>query len=75
MKRWKTEFLEKGKPMNLVSEISDNQVKVIFACSFGNDISDKEVDYLENGKIIKRRVSEAIMEILKKLVYRMFSVR
>jgi hypothetical protein len=36
--------------MNLIAEISAIFTKILFTCALGEDLSDRDIDYYENGK-------------------------
>ena len=57
--------------INLINEFSDIFVRILLMCALGEDISQKQVDYWQNGKLQKQSVSFVLRETFAKLIERM----
>ena len=70
LQEWKTEYADAGKDINIVAQISNLFLRIIISCTFGEDISDKEFMYLENGVEIKTNFGYALRNNLQSLLNR-----
>jgi cytochrome P450 len=66
----KTRFAKTGLEMNLMQEISKTYVKIIMTCAFGEDLSEHELDYSENGLKTKKTVAFVLRETFHKSLRR-----
>ena len=57
IKEFKEEYARKNKQMNLITEISTIQVKILLSCAFGEDVSDRVLDYYVNGEKTRKTVA------------------
>ena len=57
IKEFKEEYARKNKQMNLITEISTIQVKILLSCAFGEDVSDRVLDYYGNGEKTRKTVA------------------
>ena len=58
----KEKYVKPKKEMDLIHEISKTFIKIILTCAFGEDLSDTELDYCENGEIKKKTVAFVLRE-------------
>jgi len=50
--------------INMIKEVSDIFVRIIFMCIFGEDVSDQKVDFWRNGKLEKVTLAESFRETI-----------
>lgn len=46
---WESTFAKSGKEMDMIHEVSKVFVKIILMCTFGEDLSENEIDYYIKG--------------------------
>jgi hypothetical protein len=58
----KEKYVKTGKQMDLIHEISKTFIKIILTCAFGEDLSDEELDYYQNGVKSRKTVAFVLRE-------------
>ena len=44
---WQKEFVDTGKPMDMIQEVSRVFIKIVLCCTFGKDFSEQMLPYYE----------------------------
>ena len=73
--RWRKLYVEQKKPMDLIDEISKTLIKILLMCSFGEDISETEIDYYMNGRKTRQTVAFVLREVFHKCIDRLTSAQ
>jgi len=53
----RTQFVSSNKQMDLIHEVSKTFIKIILTCAFGEDLSEKNLVYYENGVKTEKTVA------------------
>ncbi len=72
---WKEKYVDTGKEMNIVQEMSDIFARIILSCAFGEDISEEKIMIETNGKIEYQPLSTAFRNVFQALLYRWVSLQ
>jgi cytochrome P450 len=71
---WKEKYIASGKKeLNVVSEISLILVRVILACAFGYDCSERTLTYYENGVKTTKTIAYVLRNNLEALLLKMMA--
>lgn len=54
--------------MDLIQEVSKLFVKIILVCAFGEDLSELELDYIEDNKLTKKPLPFILREVFHRLL-------
>ena len=68
VQEWREKFVKPKKQMDLIAEISKTFVMVLLSCAFGEDLSDKVIDYYVNGVRTQKTVCFVLREVFHKCV-------
>lgn len=69
--RWKSMTKDGRAKIEFMDEIAMTHVKIMLKTAFGQDISDRTIEYEENGKIVKTTIANALMATFQNCIKRM----
>lgn len=67
-------FARTGQAMDLISEISNIQVKVLLECAFGEDVSHLKLDYYQNDVKTQKSVAFILRDTFHKCLAKLHSI-
>ena len=70
---WKEKFVKTEQPMDLISEIASMLMMILLNCAFGEDLSDKTVDYYLHSKNIQSSICYSLREAFHRCVMKIIS--
>lgn len=70
---WKEKYAKTGTPMDIIEEVAKILIKVMLTCSFGEDLSERTLDYYEKGIKTTKTVSFVLREVFHKCIDRLVS--
>ena len=65
-----TQGKSESVPINLVTEFNKMTSRVLLMCAIGEDVTDLEIDYWQDGQTIKKSLSDALRQTFQDLTNR-----
>lgn len=72
---WKEKYIKTGQTMDIIEEVAKILIKVMLTCSFGEDLSERTLDYYVNGVKTTKSVSFVLREVFHNCIDRLISAQ